>query len=159
MDRRYGDPPVGLAVGELLGVKPRRVLEEPGQGGGLLVLLVGLHVPAQRPQVFEDPLGVAALARAVRAVAQPFLPADQPAGHRHHRDRHVRERPSRVELLARGLQAGGEPPELLARLDRADLPGGVLVAARADQVAGVTVARGGDDLALGALPDSRALAC
>ena len=72
---------------------------------------------------------------------------DQPAGHRHHRDRHVRERPSRVELLARGLQAGGEPPELLARLDRADLPGGVLVAARADQVAGVTVARGGDDLA------------
>ena len=83
---------------DLLGVQAGGLLEKAGQRRVLVVLLVGLGGAAQRAQVLEHPLGVAA-PLGVRGVVAPVLVvADQPAGERHGRDHDVADRAAGGEL-------------------------------------------------------------
>ena len=105
MDRRDGDPPV-LAGGHLLGVQPGGVLEEAGERR-VLVVLVGerLRGAAQRAQVLEHAVGVAALVGPRRAVAPVLVVAHEPAVERDGGDHDVAER-------AAGGRLGADPLEL-----------------------------------------------
>ena len=147
VDRRHGDPPVGGGV-DLLGVKAGGVLEEAGERRVLVVLLVGLGGAAQRAQVLEHPLGVAAAARG-RACGRagagsggPDRRAASPSRSRRGRAtvrRRARRGPARAPApnstsrIARGLGA-----------DAVELAG---VGAGGDQVAAVMLARPRDQLA------------
>ena len=98
-------------------------------------VLEGLGGAAERAQVLEHALGVAALLRVRRAVAALLEAADQPAGQHHGGDDDVCERAPLGAFALDALELGSEQGEPVARGLRADP--GQLVGARAggDQVA------------------------
>ena len=67
-------------------------------GRVLVVLVVGLGGAAERAEVLEHPLGVAAPVGVGGVVALVLVVADQPAGHGHRRDHDVADRPAGGEL-------------------------------------------------------------
>ena len=145
VDRRDGDPPVGGGV-DLLGVQAGGLLEEAGERRVLVVLVVGLGGAAQRAQVLEHPLGVAAAVGVGGVVALVLVVADQPARHRHGRDHDVADRPAGGELAADLLERRAELDQPHARglgADAVELAG---AGAGGDQVTAVLLARPGDEL-------------
>ena len=150
MDRGNGDAPVLLTGLELLRVKPGAVLQEARQRRRVAVLvLVGLRRAAQRAQVLEHALGVAALVGLRGALAALLEMPDQPAVDRQGGDDHVPERAPGAQLAAHALELRPEALEPLTCLVRADLREPVGVGAGGDQVAVVFVARERDHAAGG----------
>ena len=144
MDRRHGDPPVAGGV-ELPGVKAGGVLEKAGERRVLVVLVVGLGGAAQRAEVLEHPLGVAAAVGVGGVVALVLVVADQPARHGHRGDRDVADRPSADELAPDLLEPGAELDHPHARGLRADSVVLADAGAGGDQVTAVMLTRPGDN--------------
>ena len=95
--------------------RPAACSRKPASVATLVVLLVGLGGAAQRAEVLEHPLGVAAAIGVRGVVALVLVVADQPARQRHRRDHDVAERPSGVELAADLLERGAELDQPQAR--------------------------------------------
>ena len=74
----------------------------------LVVLVVGVGGAAQRAEVLEHPLGVAAAVGVGGVVALVLVVADEPAGHRHGRDHDVADRATGGELAADLLEPRAE---------------------------------------------------
>ena len=126
---------------DFLRVQAGGVVEEAGERGVHVLLLVGLGGAAQRTQVLEHPLGIGAPLMIRRVVAQLLVVPDEAAGQGHRGDHHVPERPSGLEL---GPHLRQPKPELHEPSPRR-------LARRAVQI--VRACRGGDQNA--AVPVAR----
>ena len=82
-----------------MGVQAGGLLEKPGQGGVVdVLLLVGLGGAAQGAQVLEHPFGVLALLGFRRVVAPVLVMGDESAVEHHRGDDDVPERASGAQL-------------------------------------------------------------
>jgi hypothetical protein len=108
VDGRHGHAPV-LAGPELLDVQADRVLEEVAQRRlGCVLLLERLGGAAQRAEILEYPLSVAAGAGAGRGVASLLVVADETAIEHHGREHHVAERAASLDLSPHRAQTLAE---------------------------------------------------
>ena len=112
----------------------------------LVVLLVGLGGAAQRAQVLEHPLGVAAAIGVGGVVALVLEVADQPSGQRHGRDHDVADRAAGGELGTDVVESGAELDQAHAGGLGADAVELARARAGGDQVTAVLLARPGDEL-------------